>query len=216
MVKIHDIGNYALRNYLIETDKGFITIDTGYPGGFENFIKRFKEYVMFSDLKYILLTHVHDDYTGFLGDLLYTYNAKIILHKLTSSILKSGSNPMPECAEYSSRIASLFGVFKKDFSFPSVIMDSIYILVTEESQYFQDLGLSFKIVELPSHTEDSIGLYPQDTKKLFCGDAAMNAIINPKRCTIWINNIKDFQASWYKIIDFSPALIYPSHGDPFV
>ena len=33
-VKIHEIGNYFLRQYLLETPLGWIALDSGYAGGF--------------------------------------------------------------------------------------------------------------------------------------------------------------------------------------
>lgn len=33
MIKVHNIGGYVVRNYLLETPAGVIAVDTGYPGG---------------------------------------------------------------------------------------------------------------------------------------------------------------------------------------
>lgn len=79
-IKVHNIGGYVVKNYLLETPIGIIAIDTSYPGGLVKFKSRFEEKWPLSALKYIFLTHHHDDHAGFLGELLSITNAKIILH----------------------------------------------------------------------------------------------------------------------------------------
>jgi glyoxylase-like metal-dependent hydrolase (beta-lactamase superfamily II) len=39
------------------------------------------------------------------------------------------------------------------------------------------MGLPIRILFLPGHTCDSMGLLLEETGRLFCGDAAMNALI---------------------------------------
>jgi glyoxylase-like metal-dependent hydrolase (beta-lactamase superfamily II) len=50
---------------------------------------------------------------------------------------------------------------------------------------------------------------------LFCGDAAMNAVISVARHTVWIDNAAEFGRSWDKMLSYQPDMIYPSHGTPF-
>ena len=73
-----------VKNYLLETPMGIIAIDTGYPGGAKKFIRRFVRRWPLSELKYIFLTHHHDDHAGFLADLLEAAGAKVILHPLAA------------------------------------------------------------------------------------------------------------------------------------
>ncbi len=64
-IKIHDLGNYISHNYVLETTKGFIVIDTGYLGGCEKFVTRFQKIAPLNEIKYIVLTHAHNDHAGF-------------------------------------------------------------------------------------------------------------------------------------------------------
>lgn len=215
-ITIHNIGNYALKNYLLETPEGIIAIDTGYPGGAEKFIKRFERKWPISELRYIFLTHHHDDHSGFLKDLLEVSDAKVVLHSLAVDLLKTGQSYDPPGGGYSSPLASLFGKVKKDFFFPPVdVGDRGIVLSSEEDQVFERRGLPLRIVFLPGHTADSIGLWLPETGQLFCGDAAMNAIISIARHTIWIDDAESFGHSWDKMSALNPAKIYPSHGSPF-
>lgn len=215
-IQVHNIGGYALKNYLLETPVGMIAIDTGYPGGLPTFKARFERRWPLSELKYLFLTHHHDDHAGFLADLLEQTGAEVVLHPLAVEHLRRGRNNEPPGAGYSSRPASLFGKFKKDFSFPAVNAGERYTLVhSEEEQFFRDLGLPIQIVFLPGHTADSMGLFLPETGQLFCGDAAMNAVISVVRHTIWIDDAEAFGCSWDRMLALSPTRIYPSHGTPF-
>lgn len=215
-IKIYNIGGYVVKNYLLETHMGIIAIDTGYPGGLEKFRSRFQKHWPLSELKYIFLTHHHDDHAGFLGDLMQISDAKIVLHPLAIQPLEEGKSNEPPGAGYSSVPAALFSKVKKDFTFPPVSVGDKAILVQNESaQIFEDMGLPIRIVFLPGHTADSIGLFLPDSGKLFCGDAAMNAVISVARHTIWIEDAAEFGRSWDKMIELKPTTIYPSHGTPF-
>ncbi len=215
-IRIHNIGGYIVKNYLLETPVGWIAVDTGYPGGEGKFLERFAKLAALEDLKYIFLTHAHDDHAGFLSALLERTAAKVILHPAGIPALESGQSNEPPGAGYSSWPASLFSKFKKEFSFPPVKLGDRAVFVSSEAdQVFKAAGLPLRILFLPGHTEDSIGLLLEETGELLCGDAAMNAVISVARHTIWIEDAQAFGRSWDKMLALSPSRIYPSHGRPF-
>jgi len=215
-IQIHNIGGYIVKNYLLETPKGWIAIDTGYPGGETKFLQRLSKLCKTDDLKYIFLTHAHDDHAGFLNELLREVPAKVILHPAAVPTLEIGQNEEPPGSGYATKFGALFGVFKKSFTYPPVNLQNRAVQIhSEAEQFFEDMGLPIHIVFLPGHTSDSIGLFLPETNQLFCGDAAMNAVISLARHTIWIDDVPQFQHSWDKMISLNPTVIYPSHGTPF-
>lgn len=215
-IRFRNIGGYIIKNYLLQTPAGYIAIDTGFPGGEIRFLQRFLEFAGLDELKYIFLTHAHDDHAGFLSALLEKTTAKVILHPAGVAALEDGKSNDPPEAGYSSRLASLFGVFKKEFTFPPVQLgDRAVFVANEEDQVFKALGLPIRILFLPGHTKDSIGLLLEETGELFCGDAAMNAVISLKRHTIWMEDAKEFGRSWDRMLSCNPTKIYPSHGTRF-
>lgn len=215
-IRIHNIGGYIIKNYLLETPKGFIAIDTGYPGGEKKFLRRLSGICKKEDLKYIFLTHTHDDHAGFLAALLRETSAKVILHPAGVPALEAGKTTDAPEGGYATRFAASFNIVKKSFTFPPVQLGDRAVFVEHESnQVFKEMGLPLQIVFLPGHTADSIGLFLPQTGQLFCGDAAMNAVISPRRHTIWIDDVAEFQRSWDKMTALNPTRIYPSHGTPF-
>lgn len=215
-IKIHNVGGYVVNNYLLKTPLGIVAMDTGYPGGCDKFVQRFQEIAPLNELKYIFLTHHHDDHAGFLGELLARCDAKVVLHPLAVELLKQGKSDAPPGGGYSSIPASWFGKFKTEFAFPAVDLGVRAATVeAEDQQLFEQMGLPIKILFLPGHTADSIGLFLTETGQLFCGDAAMNAVISVAKHTIWIDDAKEFGRSWDKMLALKPKRIYPSHGTPF-
>ena len=216
-IAVHNIGGYVVKNYLLETPAGIIAIDTGYPGGFPTFKERFERKWPLSALKYIFLTHHHDDHAGFLNELLDSTDAVVILHRKVLDYLATGRSNEPLGAGYSSIPASMFSKVKKDFSYPPVCIaeDRAVTVSSESEQVFEKIGLPIKVLFLPGHTEDSIGLFLTETCQMFCGDAAMNAVISVARHTIWIEDADAFGQSWDKMLSCEPKMICPSHGNPF-
>ncbi len=82
-MEIRNLGNRVVNNYLIPCDEGYILIDTGYENGFRRFQRKLAENgIRPEDIRYVFLTHAHDDHAGFLNDVLAITDAKVILHPL--------------------------------------------------------------------------------------------------------------------------------------
>ena len=131
-------------------------------------------------------------------------------------VLDAVENAVPPVSGYSLRLPATFCVFKKEFKFPPVQVGERGIFVsTEADQFFHTIGLPLRILFLPGHTSDSIGLLNEETGELFCGDAAMNAVISRQRHTIWVDDAEAFGQSWDVMLAANPFKIIPSHGNPF-
>jgi glyoxylase-like metal-dependent hydrolase (beta-lactamase superfamily II) len=214
---IYNIGNRVVNNYLFAIDEGYILIDTGYENGFARFQRNLKKLnIQPSEIKFIFLTHAHDDHAGFLNKVLAITNAKVILHPNAIERLKSGQNSFEGgCSSMLAYIfCKLFALFgKSEHKFPPIKDEYLNRLITTDSQEFRNLNLPIQIIETPGHTADHISLLKGGI--LFCGDAAMNGFPSIKRNIIWIEDLQDYRKSWEKMIAFNPAKIYPSHGKPF-
>lgn len=214
---ILNLGNRVVNNYLISSETGYILIDTGYAGGFPRFMKKLeKHHIQPRDIRYVFLTHAHDDHAGFLNEVLEATGAQVILHPKAIDGLRRGQNSfMGGC---SSRMAWLFcqvlGLFGHgDHRFPPIKEEYLDRLVPIDSERFMALGFPYIVLEMPGHTVDHISLLAGD--KLFCGDAAMNGFPSRKRTIIWIENLEQYRQSWKRIMETKPKMLYPGHGKPF-
>lgn len=217
MQSIYNLGNRIVNNFLVQTDKGYILIDTGYENGFARFRRKLQKLkIQPSEIKFIFLTHAHDDHAGFLNKVLEITNAKVILHPKAIERLKRGQNSFE--GGCSNRLAYLFCLLltlfgKGEHKFPPIKDEYLNRLIPIDSHEFRDLNLPIQIIETPGHTADHISLFKDNI--LFCGDATMNGFPSIKRNIIWIENLRDYKTSWKKIIALNPGKIYPSHGKPF-
>ena len=215
-IRIHEIGNYMLRQYLLETPQGWVALDSGYAGGFAAYKRKLGRLAPIDSVKYIVLTHTHNDHAGFLGELLAASGAPLVAHEASVPRLFAGTDVMPEGTGFTTRAGVGLSALMKHSYFPPVVPDERAILLKNEAdQPFLAAGLPIRVVFLPGHTADSIGLYLEKTRELLCGDAAGNAIIAPARQAILIEDVPAFARSWDKIIALNPSRIYPCHGNPF-
>ena len=216
-MEIFNLGSRIVNNYLISTEIGYILIDTGYEGSFSRFSNKLNKLkINPKEIRYVFLTHAHDDHAGFLNEVLAVTDAKVILHPKAIERLKKGQNSFE--GGCSSRLALLFCKIltlcgKGEHKFPAIRDEFLPQLITTDSEEFRNLNLPFKVLETPGHTADHISLLIDDI--LFCGDAAMNILPSIKRVTIWIENLQQFKQSWQTIIATAPQTIYPAHGRPF-
>ncbi len=218
---VYNLGNRIVNTYLYPIEQGYVLIDTGYEDGYRRFLNNFKKInVSLKEIRYLFLTHAHDDHAGFLCELLW--NApwiKVIMHTGAKEILTKGQNSFEggcagRFAYIFCQIMKLFG--KGQHRFPPITdrLFEQFLEITDDNIEELENILQGKIIETPGHTQDSISLLLNEGI-LFCGDAAMNGIPSMKRITIWIESKSQYKSSWNKIISLKPQLIYSGHGKPF-
>lgn len=216
-----NVGNRIINNWLYAIDGGYVLIDTGYEGGFERLSQELRRKdIALSEIKYLFLTHAHDDHAGFLNEILTaTDTMQVVMHHAALDRLYIGQNSfVGGCSTYQAylfcQLMKLFG--KGQHRFPPLRkeFESRCILITSENIQQIEQALCGRILFTPGHTYDSISLLNSDNC-LFCGDAAMNGFPSKRNVTIWLESKDDFQHSWNIIIKNKPALIYPAHGKPF-
>ncbi len=217
---IYNVGNRVMNTYIYHTLEGYIMIDTGYEHSLKNVEKRAnKQGITLSEIKYVFLTHAHDDHAGFLNELLSKYpDIKVIISNHAMPTLIRGQNSF--VGGCSSLVALVFCKFmgligKGKHLFPAIDKQNIdrFIEISPQNLANVENLLQGKILFTPGHTSDSISLKIGNI--IFCGDAAMNGLPSFKRITIWIEDKNAFQNSWNILIDEEADWIYPAHGKPF-
>lgn len=217
-MEIINIGDITVNNYIIKTSKGCIVVDTGYPGKYSRFCKKLEDHrISLNEIKYIFITHAHDDHVGFLNELIRNTDAQLIMHRESPERLMLGHNKYE--GGYPNLLAKLFfGLMalmgKGRHEFPVVKTNEDTLLWNGENQFLKEKGIELEIIPLPGHTSDLIGLLTDDGI-LLCGDACMNGFPGIKRNIIWIENLEDYKKSWDRMIESRANLIYPGHGAPF-
>ena len=214
---IYNLGSRVVNNYLVDSKVGYILIDTGYDGSFPRFVKGLeKRRIAPDEIRYVFLTHAHDDHAGFLNEVLAATGAQVILHPKAIEGLKRGQNSFE--GGCSSLLAYLFCkvlalLGHGEHRYPPIRPEYLDRLVPIDSDRFRALGFPYEIIETPGHTADHISLRVGDA--LFCGDAAMNGFPSVRRTIIWIGDLRQYRQSWEAILRMGPPMLWPGHGKPF-
>ena len=220
MTQIWNAGNIIMNTYVYQTPSGYIMIDTGYEDSLAGVKKKLERFgISLSEIKYVFLTHAHDDHAGFLNELMHeNQELKVIMSDKAMPTLKRGQNSFDGgCSTFLAwvfcKFMALFG--KAEHRFPCIEskFDDRFIEITEENKSSLEELLQGEILFTPGHTGDSISLKIENM--IFCGDAAMNGFPSMKRLIIWIENKEQFEKSWEVLLSSDAKVIYPAHGKPF-
>ena len=206
--------------YLLKCTSGYVLIDTSYPGYYAPFEKKLAELgIRASDIKYVLLTHHHDDHAGFAAELILRAGCPLIAHRNAASPLKQGRSE-GTARPVNRRVRMLFTfytLFHKEYKFPPLTLTDRDILVEGDSDsILKDIGIDGVILHTPGHSSDSISVLLSDGCA-FVGDAAMNFLrwTGVGHRPVYIEDIDTVYASWQRIRERGARVIYPSHGRPF-
>ena len=216
-----NVGSKIVNNLIYPIDNGYVLIDTGYENGFAHLRKKLaKHNIDLHQIRYIFLTHAHDDHAGYLNEILSECPAaQVVMSNRALEVLYRGQNSFH--GGCTTKTALCFCTLMKIIGkgkhlFPKLKQEYQYrcIQISDQNRTQVELLLQGKIIDTPGHTADSISLL-LNSGSLFCGDAAMNGLPSLHRVTIWVEDKTAFLQSWETIIALSPKKIYPGHGKPF-
>lgn len=208
--------------YLIKCSDGYLLIDTGYEADYEKFRKKLAETgIPINQIKYLLLTHYHDDHSGFANKLKYDFGIPLIVQKKSVPLLAQGDSGAEEEGYYITRrmrlLFSVFELFHKNFQYPPVHINNADIIVDgDDGQVLRKLGIAADILFTPGHSVDSMSVLCDDGVA-FVGDAAMNYMkfTGTHYRPIYYANLKQTYESIQKLISSKAKVIMPAHGNAF-
>ena len=208
--------------YLLKCNGGYLLIDTGYENDYPKFIKQLKKNkITIDQIKYVLLTHYHDDHAGFASKIKKEFNIPLIVQKESVSLLSVGNSGTQE-KDYpiNKRIGFIFSLFMivhKNFEYPAVIIDDNDIVINQDdNKFLRSIGVNADIIFTPGHTRDSMCVLCDD-KTAFVGDAAMNFLrfAGSDYRPIFYVDLNQTYESMKKLIKAGTKTIVPAHGKPY-
>ncbi len=217
---VHSVKLGWTRCYLLECTGGYLLIDTDYARYLPLFETKLAGLgIATSDIKYLLLTHHHDDHAGFAAELARSAECRVIAHRDAVRPLQRGqSEGTCNFVNRRSRIAlTLYGLVHREYSFPPLTLTERDIVIAgDDDGLLKGIGVDGVILHTPGHTRDSISVLLSDGSA-FVGDAAMNFLwwTGIGHRPIVVEDIDTAYASWRKLRERGPRIIYPSHGKPF-
>ena len=206
--------------YLLKCPEGYLLIDTAYPKDYDRFRKAIGALgVEQKQIRYLLLTHHHEDHAGFAARLVKETGCATILHKEAIIPLSQGQaeetmKPVNRCIGV---VFSIFKMIHREFRYPRLtVTENSIFLSGDDNEVLKRMGIEGKILHTPGHSSDSISVVLSDGVA-FVGDAAMNFLnfCGIKYRPIFIEDIGSVFDSWKKLIEHGAKWIYPAHGKPF-
>ncbi len=210
--------------YLIPCRNGYLQIDTGYDRDYTEYRQALRwARIDLKQIRYVLLTHHHDDHAGALNELVRDADVTILAHPLTPALLAEGKNDMKHGGGYLNRRIKFIADVKMrldpkwTLSFPPFAWRERDVVIAEPlSRFPETIGVPGVIVHTPGHTVDHMVLVLKDGS-VFCGDAASTMLLElgTRYATIFMTDMEAAYRSWQKILDAGGKMVYPTHGDPF-
>ena len=210
-----NLGNYYYTNYLLRYEQGHILIDAGNRTTYAAFLKALdKAQVQVEDIRYVVLTHVHDDHISYLADLLAANPAiRVICHSAALPKLASDCMVIGHCTTRMVRASSdLMDRLNLYAPYPTtVVKDAIH--AEQDPAVLEKAGYPIRLTMLPGHTVESIGLLVEN-KYYFVGDAMFNAPPAKHLIPLVMEDLETFKASYKAIVDSNAETLYFGHGNP--
>ncbi|KGE73900.1 hypothetical protein DC28_01485 [Spirochaeta lutea] len=212
-------------SYLIPLPHGYLLVDTNYPHNYELFKELIlQEGVDPKDIRFLLLTHHHDDHAGFV-QILVSENPdiQVLIHERSIPLIARGRNNTDNGGAIVNGGVNLLFHLKKavspwwDHQFPGFIpRNRDRILRGAEVSLDAHLGIDTAVLSTPGHTDDSVSLLLEN-RYLFAGDLASNFLnwAGTRYLTIYNEDLAQVYESWVNILNRNVEVILPSHGRPF-
>jgi len=196
--------------YLVETDDGFVLIDTGF-----RFDRRRLDRALSDvscrpgDLKLIVITHGDPDHSANATHLRERYGAKIAIHKAESAAVEQGNMFLSRGQAAVSRrllkpLMALFRLRKRERFAPDLYL--------EGGDRLDEYGLAATILHVPGHSTGSIAVLTDDGS-FFSGDFLENRT-RPSIAT-FVDDADALRAGFERVKGLNIQIVYPGHGKPF-
>ena len=210
--------------FLLPCQGGYLQVDAGYEHDYPIYRKNLsKAGVALESVRYLVLTHHHDDHAGFLNALTRDAAIAIIAHKQAEALLKTGKNDKTRGGGYINGFIKFVADIKMRFdplwtlTFPPfTLREQDILLAGDDDQVLRQLGLAGRVLSTPGHCVDHIAIV-LDSGEAFCGDAAASFLLwaGTHYCTVFMTDMEAAYHSWQKMLDAGAQTIYPAHGRPF-
>lgn len=210
--------------FLIPCLGGYLQVDTGYEHDYQVYRRNLARVgIGVENIRYLVLTHHHDDHAGFLNELTRDTSVTIIAHEQADALLKSGKNDKTHGGGYVNGFIKLVAGLKMrldphwTLTFPPFMLrENDILLAGDDNQVLRRLGVAGQILYTPGHSIDHISIV-LDTGDAFCGDLAASFLLwaGTNYCTVFMTDMDEAYRSWQRMLDAGAQMIYPAHGRPF-
>ena len=188
--------------YIVSEGRNAILVDTGSAQCLDMVISECDKY----DLKLIVLTHVHFDHAENAAVLSKRYGVPVAFNQADEELFESFDKQPLKSYGLTGRL--VLGLSLKVLRETKVERPENIIYI-KEGDSLNEYGINAKIIELPGHTNGSIGVDVEE-KYLLVGDALDNWVL-PGMGHLYYN-LDDIKNSFDKIKALGSRTVYFGHG----
>jgi glyoxylase-like metal-dependent hydrolase (beta-lactamase superfamily II) len=152
--------------YLIEDSGGAAFVDTGTHLSVPKLLGTLdQKNIAYSDVKYIILTHIHLDHAGGAGQLLKSLpNATVCVHE-------RGARHLVNPAKLREGVIGVYGeLFFKQFLGDLIPIPEDRIAIARDGDEIRLGTRSLKIIDTPGHARHHVCIWDEKSKGIFSGD----------------------------------------------
>ena len=194
--------------YLIETDAGYVLIDSGGANSRKELVKELDNAGCHpGHLQLIVLTHGDFDHIGNAAYLRSAYGARLAMHRDDAGMAERGDmflNRKRPNVLIRTLIPFFMGLGSSDRFAPDMLL--------EDGEDLTQDGLDARVICIPGHSKGSLGILTPNLE-LFCGDLLVNT--DGPQLNSLIDDARSAQASLEVLEKLKISMVYPGHGRPF-
>ena len=196
--------------YLVETDGGFVLIDTGFRFDRKRLDRALSDTgCRPGDLKLIVITHGDPDHSANAARVREAYGAKIAMHRAEAAAVEQGNMSLSRGHVAASRrllkpLMAFFRLRKRERFAPDLYL--------EDGDRLDEYGLAATILHVPGHSSGSIAVLTDDGS-FFSGDFLENRT-RPSMAT-FVDDEDALRAGFERVKGRNIQTVYPGHGKPF-
>jgi glyoxylase-like metal-dependent hydrolase (beta-lactamase superfamily II) len=203
--KVLPVNMGHMKAYFVQTDDGYILVDTGMPDKDEQLDEAFKlAGIEPQHVKLIVITHAHPDHAGAVAYAKEITGAKVLCHESAARFIRDGKCSPIIAQNFKGKVMN---AFSPEWKYQEIEPD---ILIKKEFD-LGEYGISGKIVHTPGHTEDSITIV-LDNGEMLLGD-----LVRGEEPNIDLGQFYEDKAvllqSLEMVVGYNAKKIYLSHGE---
>nr|WP_314459765.1 MBL fold metallo-hydrolase [uncultured Clostridium sp.] len=189
--------------YLISEDDSSILVDAGLKGNERKIWDACKG----KNVKLIVLTHGHIDHIQNAAYLAKQLQVPIAMHEKDVVLIQNNLYREMKSGGFPGNIIKFFSVMSAKYA---KIQTFVPDVILKEGDRLLNYGIDGEVIELPGHTQGSIGIKLGD-QYLLAGDALMN-FFTPGVSLLYEDR-EQMQKSAKRISDMGRLIIYFGHGN---
>ena len=189
--------------YLVSEADSSILVDAGLKGNERKILDVCKG----KNVKLIVLTHGHIDHIQNAAYLAKKLQVPIAMHEKDIVLIHNNLSREMKSNGFPGNIIKFFSVMSAKYA---KIQTFVPDVILKEGDKLLNYGIDGEVIELPGHTQGSIGIKLGD-QYLLAGDALMNFFY--PGISLLYENREQMQKSAKRISDMGRLIIYFGHGN---